>query len=62
MPVILDADAWDLWLEPDRDVASLKTLIQPFDASRMTARRIHQTVNNVRNEGPTLHAPFTGDE
>jgi putative SOS response-associated peptidase YedK len=61
MPVILDRASWDLWLGPDSDAATLKTLIQPFDPSRMTTRRVHQTVNSVRNEGPTLHAPFTGD-
>jgi len=62
MPVIIDRDDWDTWINPASSTDALQALIRPFDPARMTSRRIHPLVNSVRNEGPTLHAPFNGDD
>lgn len=58
MPVMLDADTWDLWLGPDqRDVGRLTALLAPTVPEGLTTRRVGTLVNNVRNEGPELTAP-----
>jgi putative SOS response-associated peptidase YedK len=49
MPVILDPVDYDAWLNPDSgDVSSL---LDPFDADRMTTKLVNVYVNNARNEG-----------
>jgi len=62
MPVIVDRADWTRWLAPSTSPGDLQALIRPFDAARMTSRRVPTTVNSVRNEGPELHAPLSGDE
>ena len=53
MPVILDPDQWDLWL--DREVRSpeaLQHLLFPVPAERIILHPVAARVNNVRNNGP----------
>lgn len=58
MPVMLDHDVWDLWLDPGRrDVAQLSELLAPAVPAGLTTRRVATLVNDVRNEGPELAAP-----
>lgn len=36
MPVILDSDGYDLWLDPRmRDVSAASELLKPYDAQQM---------------------------
>ncbi len=58
MPVILDGQALDLWLDPDlRDRAVLETLLHPAPNLRLRSRGVSRHVNSVRNEGPECWAP-----
>lgn len=62
MPVILPAEHWDRWLDPEnQDTAALKELLVPFDAERMGARAVSSYVNNARHQGPECQEPFAGE-
>ena len=51
MPVILDYDAYDLWLEPNNQPpAELNHLLQPYPADAMTAYAVSRLVNQPRND------------
>jgi putative SOS response-associated peptidase YedK len=59
MPVVLPDDAWDLWLDPALDdPAELQGLFLPTDAVELRLQPVSPLVNNVRNDGPELVAPF----
>lgn len=58
MPVVLEADAWDLWLDRDvSDTDALAGLLVPADDDVVTAHRVSTDVNNVRNDHPGLVEP-----
>ena len=51
MPVILDPDGYDLWLDPGmNDVAGVSELLKPFDARRMRGYPVSSRVNHVGND------------
>ena len=50
MPVILDPDDYDLWLDPAASVDELRALLRPFPAERMHAYEVSRTVNSVKND------------
>ena len=53
MPAILEADAWNAWLEEDAATPKeRKALLRPFDRQPMTVTKVHDYVNNARHEGP----------
>ena len=53
MPVILDPEDWDLWLDVTiQDANRLLTLIEPYTSEAMTARAVSRHVNNPRNDDP----------
>jgi putative SOS response-associated peptidase YedK len=53
MPVILNADDYDTWLDPTiDDRAKLERLLVPFPVKGMTARPVNKIVGNVKNQGP----------
>ncbi|RZS34025.1 putative SOS response-associated peptidase YedK [Herbihabitans rhizosphaerae] len=55
MPLLLSADAWQGWLDPDReDVADLIGPPMPELVDALELRPVSDTVNNVRNNGPEL--------
>lgn len=59
MPVILPADAYDLWLDPGfHDSASLLDLLKPFDSSAMRRFAVSTRVNSVENDEPDCSAPL----
>ena len=48
MPVILNPDSYDLWLDPGfADVAALSDLLNPFDARLMRCYPVSARVGNV---------------
>jgi putative SOS response-associated peptidase YedK len=52
MPVILDSDDYDLWLDPSiDDRAKLEKLIKPYPVKAMSVRPVSTYVNNVKNQG-----------
>ncbi len=51
MPVILDPDRYDLWLDPGmRDVRSASELLKPYDATRMRCYPVSARINRVVND------------
>ncbi len=58
MPVILDKSAYAEWLDPaPRAPETLRRLIQPFPAERMTAHPVSTLVNNPANDRAECLAP-----
>jgi putative SOS response-associated peptidase YedK len=48
MPVILDPDAYDLWLDPGmKDVATASDLLKPYDARLMRSYPMSGRLNSV---------------
>jgi putative SOS response-associated peptidase YedK len=55
MPLVLEPDQWQRWLDPDRE--DVKELLKPPSLEFVAAlelRPISDEVNNVRNNGPQL--------
>ena len=51
MPVILDPDDYDLWLDPGmKDVAAASDLLKPYDARQMRCYPISTRINHVAND------------
>ena len=51
MPVILDQNDYDLWLDPDvQEVSRLKPLLRPYPPEQMTFYPVNLRVNNPRND------------
>ncbi len=62
MPVRLDDDQWDSWLDPaNYDVESLmELLLEPATVS-LRARPVSTRVNSARNDGPDLVEVLSGE-
>jgi putative SOS response-associated peptidase YedK len=54
MPVILEADARDIWLDNSSQRDDLQALLQPFDADRLAHHPVSTAVNSTRNDSPDL--------
>ena len=54
MPVILDKEARDIWLDKGSDAEELKTLFQSYDGNKMDYYPVSKAVNHVKNDNPTL--------
>ena len=51
MPVILDPDKYDLWLDPGmKDVAAASALLKPYDARLMRCYPVSTRINHVAND------------
>jgi len=51
MPVILDPNGYDLWLDPGmRNVEALSELLMPYDARQMRSYPVSSRVNRVAND------------
>jgi len=58
MPVILDPDAYDLWLDPGmKDVSAASELLKPFDARLMRSYPVSSRINRVVNDDLECSAP-----
>jgi hypothetical protein len=58
MPVILDPDSYDQWLDPGmRDVAGASDLLKPYEASRMRSYPVSTRVNHVANDDAECSRP-----
>jgi putative SOS response-associated peptidase YedK len=58
MPVILDPDTYDLWLDPGmRDVAAASDLLKPCDARLMRCYPVSTRVNSTANDDEECSAP-----
>ena len=51
MPVILDQDNYDGWLDPGMtDTAAVLEMVRPFEARRMRSYPVSSRVNQVQND------------
>ena len=58
MPVILDPDSYDLWLDPGmHDVRVVSDMLKPFDARLMRAYPVSSRVNHVANDDEACSTP-----
>ena len=63
MPVILDLDGYDLWLDPGmRDVRAASALLKPYDARLMRRYPVSTRVNYVVNDDEECSAPVELNE
>ena len=59
MPVILDPDSYDLWLDPGmQNVAAISELLKPYEANPMRCYPISGRVNNVKNDDKECSRPI----
>ncbi|HLM80837.1 MAG TPA: SOS response-associated peptidase [Terriglobales bacterium] len=59
MPVILDPDGYDLWLDPGmRDVRAASELLKPYDARLMRSYPISTRINHVANDDAECSRPM----
>jgi putative SOS response-associated peptidase YedK len=57
MPVILNPEHYDLWLDPGfRRAETLKEMLNPFDATLMKRHPVSTRVNFVKNDDPECAA------
>ena len=55
MPVILEPDDFDLWLDPRKGIpADVQPLLKPYDPKQMICYPVSKRVNNTRHDGPEL--------
>ena len=59
MPVMLRPEQYDIWLDPETDVATLQSLLQPYAGDDLHAYVVSSLVNKVENDGPECVAPAT---
>jgi putative SOS response-associated peptidase YedK len=58
MPVILDPQCYDLWLDPRiTDPAVVSEFLKPFDADLMNRFPVSARVNRPTNDDPECSAP-----
>jgi putative SOS response-associated peptidase YedK len=58
MPVVLEDDTLDEWLDPaNRDKPELESLLVPSVTGTLVHRPVGTAVGNVRNDGPELTDP-----
>lgn len=61
MPVILDPQDYDLWLDSQvQTPQTLQQLLRPYPASAMTAYPVSTLVNNSRHNSPECIIPISG--
>ncbi|MCH7594904.1 MAG: SOS response-associated peptidase family protein, partial [Chloroflexi bacterium] len=59
MPVILDAEAEALWLDPATDdPVRLVSLLRPYPAEEMEAYPVSTVVNSAREDRPEMVEPI----
>ena len=59
MPVILDPDSHDLWLDPGmKDVTTASDLLKPSDAPQMRCYPVSTRINHVANDDEECSRPI----
>jgi putative SOS response-associated peptidase YedK len=58
MPVILEPDSYDLWLDPGmRDASAACEMLKPCDARLMRCYPVGSRINHVANDDKECSAP-----
>ena len=60
MPVILEGDAFESWLDPEAEREALQSLLAPY-AGELRAYRVSKAVNKVANDSLNLLEPLPDD-
>ncbi len=58
MPVFVQADDYDLWLDSDAPLPAVQSLLKPYPSARMAAYPVSTYVNSPRNEGEACIRPL----
>ncbi|MCY7321824.1 MAG: SOS response-associated peptidase [Phormidesmis sp. CAN_BIN36] len=58
MPVILNRDRYDRWLDLSQPAESVQSLLRPYDDTLMTAYPVSSSVNSARNDTPDCTTPL----
>ena len=61
MPVLLDRDAGDAWLDPEGSVEELEEVLEAPSPHELTYHPVSTVVNSPRNDGPECIAPVEED-
>jgi len=63
MPVILNPDAYDLWLDPGmQDMAAVSEMLKPYDARLMRCYPVSTLLNHVANDDEECSRPVEVNE
>lgn len=63
MPMIIQPDQWSDWLDPaSTEATALHTLLRPAADAGLALYPVSTEVNSVRNNGPALIQPLTGQD
>jgi hypothetical protein len=62
MPLIIQRQDYQRWLEPTTEEQPPIDLVRPFDSDKMKAWRVDRRANNVRNNEPSLCEPLTEED
>lgn len=58
MPVILESDTYDLWLDPGmKHLNAISDLLKPYDARRMRCYPVSNRINHVANDDEECSRP-----
>jgi len=60
MPVILDPDEFNAWLDPDSETDDLEAMLRPYDDA-LSLRQVSTRVNSPKNDDPSVVEPV-GEE
>ena len=58
MPMILDPDEIDAWLDPCTSLDILTEFLDAYPDERMSKRRVGKKLNSARYDSPDLEAPI----
>jgi putative SOS response-associated peptidase YedK len=62
MPVILDPDNYDLWLDPGfTEVAAVSEVLEPYDARLMRSYPVSTRINHAANDDPECSVPLAAE-
>jgi len=62
MPVILDPENYDKWLDPASETDDLKSLLRPYAETQLSATAIDSRVNSAAVDDPQCLAPPRGQQ
>jgi putative SOS response-associated peptidase YedK len=57
MPVILEAEEREIWLDPERETEDLERVLRPFRSPVLQAHPVSTLVNSPRNDTPACIEP-----
>ena len=57
MPVILDKEKEEVWLDPETDNETFKSILKPYPAELMKSYEVSTAVNSPRNDVPEVVKP-----